>query len=130
MTSSRIRAAVHLRLAVEQDACAGHELFAFLQTVEHLAERVAAAAELHFAAFVCVRFAAHEDARRVAGPQHGAARDGERAYEGQTYRALHSDARDDLQHLLRENGDCARLQLRKLFESDGRTPAQEYQMAV
>lgn len=38
--------------------------------------------------------------------------------------------RDDLQHLLRENGDCARLQLRKLFESDGRTPAQEYQMAV
>jgi hypothetical protein len=117
-------------MSVEEDACAGNDLFAFLRATEHFPQRVAAAAKLHFAEFVGVRCAAHEDARSAAGPQHGALRDGERAYEGQTYRALHSDARDDLQHLLRQNGDCARLQLRKLFESDGRTPAQEYQMAV
>ena len=52
-------------------------MFVFLHAIEHFPPRVADGAEFHFAAFVCVRCAAHEDARRAAGPQHGAVRDGE-----------------------------------------------------
>ncbi len=52
-------------------------MFVFLHAIEHFPQRVAAAVELHFAAFVCVRCAAHEDARRAARPQDGAVRDGE-----------------------------------------------------
>ena len=52
-------------------------MFVFLHAIEHFPQRVAAAAEFHFAAFVGVGLAAHEDARRAAGSQHGAARDGE-----------------------------------------------------
>ncbi len=64
-------------MSVEEDACAGNDLFVFLHAIEHFLQRVAAAAKLHFAAFVCVRCAAHEDARRASGSQDGAARDGE-----------------------------------------------------
>ena len=48
-----------------------------LESPGYRGRRVAAAVELHFAAFVCVRCAAHEDARSAAGPQDGAVRDGE-----------------------------------------------------
>jgi hypothetical protein len=52
-------------------------LFVFLHAIEHFPPRVADAVELHFAEFVGVRCAAHEDARSAAGPQDGAVRDGE-----------------------------------------------------
>ena len=64
-------------MSVEEDACAGNDLFVFLHAIEHFLQRVAAAAKLHFAAFVCVRCAPYEDAGRASGLQHGAARDGE-----------------------------------------------------
>jgi hypothetical protein len=48
-----------------------------LESPGYRGRRVAAAAKLHFAAFVCVRCAAHEDAGRASGSQDGAARDGE-----------------------------------------------------